>query len=168
MQLSGGIAVGSGADGTFTVPGVANGTYTLNVRKAGFNSLTQSVTVAGGSVTGLTLNLRPVARIVDQIQDRRASPNDPACAGTSRACQVVQVSSHNDGESRFFVAWNNVNDELDIEYWCGGTRIGRGQFDGIMADEVQPIIVAGRSCELHILNVSNSSFIYTLYLTYPY
>ena len=168
VQLTGGVAAGSGADGTFTIPGVANGAYTLNVRKAGFNSLTQSVTVAGANVTGLTLNLRPTARIIDEIQDRRASPNNPPCAGTTRACQVVPIASHNDGESRFFVAWNNVNDELDLEFWCGGTRIAQGQLDGLGADEVSPAIVAGRSCELHIINVSNSSFIFTLYLTYPY
>ena len=168
VQLTGGVAVGSGADGTFTIPGVANGTYTLNIRKAGFNSLTQSITVAGANVTGLTLSLRPTARIIDEKQDRRISPNDPPCAGTTRACQVVPIASHNDGESRFFVAWNNLKDELDVEFWCGGALITRGQLDGLGADEVSPAIVAGRSCELHIINASNSSFLFDLYLTYPY
>ena len=38
VQLSGGVATGSGGDGTFTIPNVANGSYTLRVAKAGYET----------------------------------------------------------------------------------------------------------------------------------
>jgi hypothetical protein len=167
VQLNGGAAYGTGSDGTFTIPNVANGTYTLNIRKAGFNSQTVAVTVAGANVTGLTANLQPVARIVDVIQDRSTSRNRNECAN-SRACEVVTIASHNNGESRFFVAWNNMADELDLEWWCNGVRLARSELNGIGADEVKPAIVAGQTCDLRIINATNSTFAYTLYLTYPY
>jgi hypothetical protein len=167
VQLNVGAAYGTGADGTFTIPNVSNGTYTLNVRKAGYNSQTTQVTVAGANLSGVSVNLQPVARIVDTIQDRRATPSASEC-GNGRACQLVRIGSHNNGESRFFVAWNNVTDELDLEWWCNGVRVARSDFNGIMADEVKPAIVAGQTCDLRIINASNTSFNYTLYQTYPY
>ena len=167
VQLNTGAAYGTGADGTFTIPNVANGTYTLNVRKAGYNSLATPVTVAGGNVSGVNVNLQPVPRIVDTVQDRRASPGTSEC-GNGRACQLVRIGSHNSGESRFFVAWNNMADELDLEWWCNGVRVARSDFQGIGADEVKPAIVAGQTCDLRIINASATNFNYTLYLTYPY
>ena len=167
VQLTGGAAYGTGSDGTFTIPNVANGTYTLTIRKAGFNATTVPVTVAGANVSGLTANLQPVARIVDVIQDRSTSRNRNECAN-SRACEVVKIGSHNNGESRFFVAWNNTADELDLEWWCNGVRVARSELNGIGADEEKPAIVAGQTCDLRIINATNSTFAYTLYLTYPY
>jgi Carboxypeptidase regulatory-like domain len=167
VQLSGGVAYGTANDGTFTIPNVGNGTYTLNIRKAAYNTRTQQITVAGGSVTGVSVTLQPLFRIVDTIQDRRASPNDNQC-GNNRACQLLTIGSHNDGESRFYAAWNNPSDELDLEWWCNGTRIARSGFTGTSGDEVKPTIVAGQTCDLRIINASNTSFPYTLYLTYPY
>ena len=41
VQLSGGVASGSIADGTFTIPNVANGSYTLRVDKAGYETQNQ-------------------------------------------------------------------------------------------------------------------------------
>ena len=167
VQLTGGLAYGTGSDGTFTIPNVANGTYTLNIRKAGYISQTVPVTVAGANVSGLTANLQPTARTVDSIQDRRANPSTSQC-NNGRACELVRIGSHNNGESRFFVAWNNVSDELNLEWWCNGVRVARSDLNGIGADEVKPAIVAGQTCDLYIINASNSTFNYTLYLTYPY
>lgn len=167
VQLNTGAAYGTGADGTFTIPNVSNGTYTLNIRKAGFVSQTTQVTVAGGNLSGVSVNLQPVWRLVDIIQDRRASPNDNEC-GNGRPCQLLRIGSHNNGESRFFAAWNNPKDELDLEWWCNGVRLMRSDFNGLLGDEVKPTIVAGQTCDLRIINATNSSFAYTLYLTYPY
>jgi hypothetical protein len=167
VQLNTGAAYGTGSDGTFTIPNVSNGTYTLNVRKAGYVSQTTQVTVAGGNLAGVSVNLPPVWHLVDTIQDRRASPNDNQC-GNMRACQLIRIGSHNNGESRFYAAWNNVKDELDLEWWCNGVRVARSDFNGTLGDEVKPAIVAGQTCDLRIINASNTSFAYTLYLTYPY
>ena len=54
VQLTGGLAYGTGSDGAFTIPNVTNGTYTLNIRKAGFISQTVPVTIAGANVSGVT------------------------------------------------------------------------------------------------------------------
>jgi hypothetical protein len=167
VQLNVGAAYGTGADGTFTIPNVSNGTYTLNIRKAGYISQTTQVTVASGNPSGISVNLQPTARIVDTIEDRRASPNDNQC-GNGRACQLVRIGSHNNGESRLFVAWNNPKDELNLEWWCNGVLVVRSQLTGAGADEIKPAIVAGQTCDLRIINSSNTSFNYTLYLTYPY
>ncbi len=90
VLLSGGVATGSIADGTFTVPNVANGTYTLRVAKAGYETATRSVTVSGGNVSGIQVNLLPVFRWVDQEFYHQLGPgNASSCPGLTdgRPCR---------------------------------------------------------------------------------
>src|SRR5688500_11915395 len=65
VQLSGGVATGSASDGTFTIPNVASGTYSLRIAKAAYETQTRTVTVSGASVGGVVVNLLPVFRWVD-------------------------------------------------------------------------------------------------------
>lgn len=167
VQLSGGVATGSIADGTFSIPNVASGSYTLRVAKAGYETATTPVTVSGANVSGIQVNLMPVFRLVNQEFSRELKPGDGACSGTTRPCHVYVVSSHHGGDVRAFAAWNSDTADFDFEWWCGGTLVEkRGQL-GKDHDEILPRVNPGQTCEVHILH-SGAAMRYTLYLTYPY
>jgi hypothetical protein len=89
VQLSGGVATGTAADGTFTIPNVANGTYTLRVAKASFETTTQTVTVSGANVSGVNVNLLPVFRWVDQEHYHQLGSSN-SCPGLTdgRPCRA--------------------------------------------------------------------------------
>jgi len=106
VQLSGGVATGSIADGTFTIPNVANGTYTLRIAKAGYETHTGSVTVTGANVAGIAVNLLPVFRWVDREFTAELKEGDPPCAGTSKPCRSYVFGAHHAGDVRAFTAWS--------------------------------------------------------------
>jgi len=171
VQLSGGVATGSIADGTFTVPNVANGTYTLRVAKAGYETATRSVTVSGGNVSGVQVNLLPVFRWVDQEFYHQLGPgNASSCPGLTdgRPCRSYAVASHHSGDVRAFAAWNSTAADFDMEFWCGNTRVERRGQVGKDHDEILPHINAGQSCAIYVVHMSGTTMQYTLYLTYPY
>ncbi len=91
-QLSGGVATGSVGDGTFTIPNVANGSYTLRVAKAGYETATQTVTVSGAAVSGIQVNLLPVFRWVDQEFYHQLGPGSAAaCPGLTDGRQPLPL-----------------------------------------------------------------------------
>ena len=108
VQLSGGVASGSIADGTFTIPNVANGSYTLRVAKAGYETQTQSVTVSGANVGGLVFNLLPVFRWVDREFTAELKQGDAPCTGTNKPCRSYSFGAHHAGDVRAFAAWNGT------------------------------------------------------------
>jgi hypothetical protein len=167
VQLTGGVATGSVADGTFTIPNVANGTYTLRIAKSAYETQTRTVTVNGGNVIGLAVSLMPAFRLVNQDVSRELKPGDPSCQGTARPCHVYVLSSHHGGEVRAFVAWNAKIADFDFEWWCKGELVEkRGQL-GNDHDEILPRIGRGETCEVHLLH-SGEAMRYNLYLTWPY
>ena len=167
VQLSGGIATGSAGDGTFTIPNVASGTYTLRVAKSGYETKSVPVTVSGANVAGVQVNLMPVFRLVDREITTELKPGDPSCAGTTRPCHTYPIMSHHGGEVRAFVAWNSTTADFDFEFWCGGGLVERRSVTGGTYDEILPKISAGQTCEVHVLH-TGAQMRYTLYLTYPY
>lgn len=167
VQLSGGVATGSVSDGTFTIPNVASGSYTLRVAKAGYETKTTPVTVSGADVGGIQVNLMPVFRLVDREINAELKPGDGSCSGTTRPCHVYVVASHHGGDVRAFAAWNATTADFDFEWWCGNNMVERRGQVGKDHDEILPRIGAGQTCEVHILH-SGAQMRYTLYLTYPY
>jgi hypothetical protein len=167
VQLSGGVATGSIGDGTFTIPNVTSGSYTLRAAKAGYETKTTSVTVSGANVSGIQMNLMPVFRLVNQEFSRELKPGDSSCAGTTRPCHSYTVASHHGGDVRAFAAWNSDAADFDFEWWCGGNLVERRGQVGKDHDEILPRVNAGQTCEVHILH-SGAAMRYTLYLTYPY
>jgi hypothetical protein len=167
VQLTGGVATGSISDGTFTIPNVTNGTYSLRIAKAGYETQTRPVTVAGANVGGITVNLMPVFRLVDVVFDRELKPGDQSCNGTSRPCHVYTIASHRGGQVRVFAAWNLDTADFDFEYWCNGELVERRGIVGQTYDEILPSIGVGQTCEVHLLH-SGAQMRYSLYLTYPY
>lgn len=170
VQLSGGVATGSVGDGTFTIPNVQSGTYTLRVAKAAYETATQTVTVSGANVSGIQVNLLPVFRMVDQEFYHQLGPGSPAlCPGLTdgRPCRPYPVQSHHSGEVRAFIAWNTTAADYDMEFWCGGVRVEKRTKVGGDHDEILPRINAGQSCAIYVLH-SGAAVAYTLYLTYPY
>lgn len=171
VQLSGGVATGSVSDGTFTIPNVANGSYTLRIAKAGYETQTRSVTVTGANVGGIVFNLLPVFRWVDQEFTATLAEGAGSCPGTSKACRAYTFSSHHSGDVRAFAAWTNTSSitaDFDFEYWCDGRQVeARGQ-RGSDHDEILPRISAGQTCSVHIILFSGGPMRYTLYLRYPY
>jgi hypothetical protein len=171
VQLSGGVAIGSSADGTFTIPNVANGTYTLRVAKAAYETTTQTVTVSGANVSGLQVSLLPVFRWVDEEHYHQLGPGSPpSCPGLTdgRPCRSYPVASHHSGDVRAFAAWNSTAADFDMEFWCGNTRVERRGQVGNDHDEILPRINAGQSCAIYVVHVSGIHLQYTLYLRYPY
>jgi hypothetical protein len=171
VQLTGGVATGSVADGTFTVPNVANGTYTLRVAKAGYETQTRSVTVSGGNVSGIQVNLLPVFRWVDREFSAELKESDPRCPGTEKACRSYGFASHHSGDVRAFAAWTNTSAataDFDFEFWCDGRLVEARGMRGNDHDEILPHINAGQSCEIHVILYSGGPMRYTLYLRYPY
>ena len=169
VQLSGGVATGSMADGTFTIPNAASGTYTLRVAKAGYETATQTVTVSGAAVSGIQVNLLPVFRWVNQEFYHQIGPGS-SCPGLTdgRPCRAYPVLSHHSGDVRAFVAWNSTAADFDMEFWCGNTRVERRGQVGNNHDEILPHINAGQSCAIYVVHVSGTTMPYTLYLQYPY
>jgi hypothetical protein len=167
VQLSGGVATGSVADGTFTIPNVPAGTYTLRVAKASYETRTVSVTVSGADVTGIQVNLMPVFRLVDREISAELKPGDGSCPGTTRPCHTYTIMSHHGGDVRAFLAWNSDTADFDFEFWCGGSLVERRGINGGDHDEILPRINAGQTCAVHVLH-SGAQMRYTLYLTYPY
>jgi hypothetical protein len=168
VQLTGGVATGSVADGTFTIPNVANGSYTLRIAKAGFETQTVPVTVSGGNVSGLQVSLMPVFRLVDEEYFRSLGSGGPSCPGTSRPCHSYPVQSHHGGDIRAFAAWNSNQTDFDMEFWCGNVRVERRGQQNADHDEILPRIQPGQSCDIRVVWVSGPTINYTLYLTYPY
>jgi hypothetical protein len=172
VQLSGGVATGSGGDGTFTIPNVTNGTYTLRVAKAGYETATQTVTVPGANVTGVQVNLLPVFRWVEQEHYHQLGPGSPAaCPGLTdgRPCRSYPVASHHSGGVRAFHARNTTAADFALEFWCGNTRVERRDILGGDHDEILPNINAGQSCAIYVVQTSGSVAVqYTLYLRFPY
>ena len=166
VQVSGGVATGSASDGTFTIPNVASGTYTLRIAKAGYETKTQTVTVSGANVTGVQVNLMPVFQLINREIFAQLGSNGPTCPGTSRACHIYPIASHHSGDVRAFAAWNSTAADFDFEWWCGGVRVERRGQVGKDHDEILPFINAGQSCAVHLLH-SGATMSYTLYLTYP-
>jgi hypothetical protein len=170
IQLSGGVATGSIADGTFAIPNVANGSYTLRIAKAGYETQTRAVTVSGGNASGITVNLLPVFRWVDQEFSAEVKEGDQPCPGTSKPCRSYDFASHHSGDVRAFAAWNNADSpaDFDFEYWCDERLVeARGQ-RGNDHDEILPRISAGQRCSIHVILFSGGPKRYTLYLRYPY
>jgi hypothetical protein len=171
VQLIGGVATGSTGDGTFTIPNVANGSYTLRIAKAGYETQTRSVTVSGANVSGIQVNLMPVFRMVEQEFSATLSESDGGCPGTSKACRSYTFGSHHAGDVRAFAAWTNTSSitaDFDFEYWCDGRLVeSRGQ-RGSDHDEILPRINAGQTCSVHVILHSGGPMRYTLYLRYPY
>ena len=168
VQLSGGVASGSIADGTFTIPNVANGSYTLRVAKAGYETQTQSVTVSGANVGGLVFNLLPVFRWVDREFSAELKQGDAPCTGTSKPCRSYSFGAHHAGDVRAFAAWNGTSADFDFEYWCNGSLVESRGMRGGDHDEILPKIGAGQTCEVHVILFSGGPMRYTLYLTHPY
>lgn len=168
VQLSGGVAAGSVSDGTFTIPNVANGGYTLRVAKAGFETQNVPVTVSGGNVTGLQVSLMPVFRLVDEEYFRQLGSSGPSCSGTTRPCHAYPIMSHHGGDVRAFAAWNTAATDFDFEFWCGNVRVERRGQQNADHDEILPRINPGQSCEVRLIWVSGPTLNYTIYLTYPY
>jgi hypothetical protein len=171
VQLSGGVATGSIGDGTFTVPNVANGTYTLRVAKAGYETATQTVTVSGGNVSGIQINLLPVFRWVDQEHYHQLGPGSPgACPGLTdgRPCRSYPVASHHSGDVRAFQARNSAAADFALEFWCGNSRVERRDLVGGDHDEILPHINAGQSCAIYVVHTGGIAMQYTLYLRFPY
>ena len=171
VQLSGGVATGSMADGTFTIPNVTSGTYTLRVAKAAFETTTQTVTVSGANVSGIQVSLLPVFRWVDEEHYNQLGPGSPSSCPfltDGRPCRAYPVLSHHSGDVRAFAAWNSTAADFDMEFWCGNTRVERRGQVGNDHDEILPRINAGQSCAIYVVHVSGINLQYTLYLRYPY
>jgi hypothetical protein len=171
VQLTGGVATGSIADGTFTIPNVANGTYTLRIAKAGYETQTRSVTVSGGNVSGIQVNLLPLFRWVDQEFSAELGEGVSTCPGTSKPCRSYDFSSHHSGEVRAFAAWSNTASstaDFDFEYWCDERLVEARGMRGNDHDEILPRINAGQRCSIHLILFSGGPKRYTLYLRYPY
>lgn len=167
VQLTAGVATGSVSNGTFTIPSVATGTHTLRIAKAGYETLTRSVTVAGADVTGLQVNLMPVWRQVDQEFTAELHPDAATCPGTTRPCHQYPVSSHHGGDVRAFAAWDSDTADFDFEFRCNGNLVERRGISGGNHDEILPRINPGQTCAVYVLH-SGARMRYTLYLTYPY
>lgn len=167
VQLTGGVATGSVGNGTFTIPNVPAGTYTLRIAKAGYETHTRSVTVSGADVTGLQVSLMPVWRQVNQEISAELHSGSPTCPGTTRPCNQYPVASHHGGEVRAFLAWNSTAADFDFEFRCNGSLVERRGIVGGDHDEILPRIGAGQTCAVYVLH-SGERMRYTLYLTYPY
>jgi hypothetical protein len=167
VQLTGGVATGSVNDGTFTIPNVASGSYTLRIAKSGYETQTRSITVSGADVSGIQVSLMPVWRQINQEISAELSPDSPPCAGTTRPCNSYTISSHHGGEVRAFLAWNLETTDYDFEYRCGGNLVERRGITGGNHDEILPRINPGQTCQVYVLH-SGARQRYTLYLTYPY
>lgn len=169
VQLSGGVATGTVSDGTFSIPNVQNGTYTLRVAKAGYETTTQAVTVSGANVSGVQVNLLPVFRWVDQEHYHQLGSSS-SCPGLSdgRPCRAYPVASHHSGDVRAFLARNGTAGDFALEFWCGNTRVERRDIVGGDHDEILPRINAGQSCAIYVVLTSGISIQYTLYLRFPY
>jgi hypothetical protein len=167
VQLTGGVATGSSDDGTFTIPNVTSGSYTLRIAKAGYETQTQPVTVTGANVSGIVVNLLPVFRWVEREITAELREGNSACSGTTRPCHVYSFASHHSGDVRAFLAWNAPTADFDFEYWCNGSLVEARGIRGGDHDEILPRISAGQTCEVHVLH-SGGPMRYTLYLRYPY
>lgn len=167
VQLTGGVATGSISNGTFTIPNVPAGTYTLRIAKAAYETHTRSVTVSGADVTGIQVNLMPVWRLVSQEFSGELHSESSPCPGTTRACDRYRISSHHGGDVRAFAAWNSTTADFDFEFHCNGQLVERRGISGGNHDEILPRIEPGQTCEVYVLH-SGEKMRYTLYLTYPY
>ena len=167
VQLTGGVATGTTGNGTFTIPNVAAGTYTLRIAKAAYETQTRSVTVSGADVTGIQVNLMPVWREVNQEITAELDSESSTCPGTTRPCNQYPIASHHGGQVRAFLAWNSTTADYDFEYRCGGNLVERRGISGGTHDEILPRIEPGQTCQVYVLH-SGERMRYTLYLTYPY
>jgi len=167
VQLTGGVATGSTGNGTFTVPNVPAGTYTLRIAKAGYETQTRSVTVSGADVTGIQVNMMPVWRQVDREISAELDSESAPCPGTTRACNQYAIPSHHGGQVRAFLAWNSTAADFDFEFRCNGNLVERRGITGGDHDEILPRIDPGQTCAIYVLH-SGARMRYTLYLTYPY
>ena len=160
-------------DGTFTIPNVANGTYTLRVAKAGYETQTRSVTVTGANVGGHRREPAAGVPVGGPGIHRGAQGGrlDPAAA-PRKPCHSYSFASHHSGDVRAFAAWTNTASataDFDFEYWCNGRLVEARGMRGNDHDEILPRISAGQSCEIHIVLFSGGPMRYTLYLYgYPY
>ena len=154
-------------DGTFTIPNVANGTYTLRVAKAGYETQTRSVTVSGANVGGIVVNLLPVFRWVDREFTAELEEGDAPCTGTSKPCRSYAFASHHSGDVRAFAAWTNTapRPTSTSSTWCNG-QPGGGARHARQRPRRDPAARSApdRSCEMHIILFSGGPMRYTLYL----
>ena len=92
VQLSGGVATGTSADGTFTIPNVDERHLYVANRQGGLRNADPTVTVSGanvGRIVGEPAAGLPVGRagIHRGAQRRETRP----CSGTTRPCNVLQL-----------------------------------------------------------------------------
>lgn len=165
--LSTGPSAATGGDGSFTITGVAAGTYTLTLTKADYQTTTRSVTVASGDVTVPQISLPPTPRIVSEEHMGALGPDEAVCHGTSRSCDAYYAGSHNPGRVEAQVTWSSDATELDLELRCNDELVEEAFKKGGTSEELGAEIPGGKRCALHVLH-SGDATNYRLFLRYPF
>ncbi len=163
VSLSNGPSATTGGDGTFTITGVANGTYTLTAAKAEYDTRTTSVTVASGDVSGVQIGLPPSPGVVSQELMGEIGPEQQTCHGTSRSCDTFPFSPHHDGRVEVQLLWETDGTELDLEVRCGDELVAEAYRKGGTMEEMNEFVSGGRPCEVQVLH-SGDQTKYRLFL----
>ncbi|MDX2218804.1 MAG: collagen-binding domain-containing protein [Burkholderiales bacterium] len=78
VSVNGSVVMSTGAAGTFNVPSLAPGAYTLQITKAGYTTVSANVTVSAGAISSLgTVRLQvatTVAGLRGQVRDTASTP----------------------------------------------------------------------------------------------
>jgi len=163
VSLSNGPSATTGSDGTFTITGVANGTYTLTAAKAEYDTRTTSVTVASGNVSGVQISLPPSPGVVSKELMGDIGPEQAVCHGTSRSCDTFPFNPHHDGRVEVQLLWESDGTELDLEVRCSDEVVAEAYRKGGTMEELNEFVTGGRPCEVQVLH-SGSQTNYRLFL----
>ena len=167
VSLSNGPSVTSAGDGSFTLTGVAAGTYTLTVAKADFTSTTRSVTVSSSDVAVPRINLAPAPGVVSsEYLDRTIGPEEQTCHGTSRSCDTYPFNPHHDGRIEVQLLWETDATELDIEVRCSDEVVAESYRKGGTMEELNEFVPGGRPCEVQVLH-SGDPTNYRVFIKHP-
>ncbi len=166
MALSNGPSSTTASDGTFTISGVTAGTYTLTASKTDYDTRTLQVIVGSSSVSGLQINMPPTFRIVTEEHLASIAPEDPACHGTTRPCDVFTFSTHHTGRFEATLQWGNDLAELDLELRCNGNVVAEANQKGGTSEELTAQVPHDQSCELNVFGGGDPAA-YKLVMKYP-
>ena len=166
VALTNGPSATSTGDGSFTINGVAAGTYTLTVSKADFTTTTRSVTVTSSDVAVPRINLPTAPGVVSAEHMGQIGPEEQTCHGTSRSCDNYPFNPHHDGRVEVQLTWESDATELDIEVRCNNELVAEAYRKGGTMEEMNEFVPGGRPCEVQVLH-SGDPTKYRLFLKYP-
>lgn len=147
---SAGTATQGDSNGYYLFGSLAAGTFRVEVSAQDYESNT--FTVTRNSSGPMPFNLRPVARILDQVFQDAISGGDARCQTTlgQQPCKTFNIGVHHDGQLDAELRWSNRDNDLDLDLYQDGTRIATSGGVVTTQERITTTVRAGLAYQLRV------------------